>query len=242
MRYMCNPALGFALAGGLLIAGCGGGESLDDPLPDTCENLDGFNTCAEASFQAFAEDTGGSYTSVDSADDVPDAIVDVVESGSADGESYDLMFILDLTGSMGDDLFAVNSRIDDILAALDEAGGEDARVGLLTYKDHCMEPDSFTMLDLTTDFDALRTELDSLSASGGGDTPESVYEAVERTMTEANWQNDNRFAILIGDAGPHPPEKREMTMGCTFTTYEEAVNAARSSGVSVNLYPILVSL
>lgn len=222
-------------------AGCGDGKSLEDPLPDTCENMEGFNTCAEASFMAFADDTDGEYTSVGSAEEVPDAILGAIDEGTRNGEGYDLMFILDLTGSMGDDLDAVRGRIDEILSALEEKGSADARVGLLTYKDHCIEPDSFTLLDLTSDFDALRTRLDELSASGGGDIPESVYEAVERTMTDASWENDNRFAILIGDAGPHPPEKRETDTMCTFTTYAEAVTAATSKGVEVNLYPILVS-
>jgi len=225
-----------------LSAGCVGeaetSRPLVDPLPAEC-GLDfrsGYNTCAEAAFEALAVDTGGTMVRARGAASVPDAVVQAIEAGAASGRSFDLLIVLDVTGSMSDDIDAVKDDLDMILGALEEHGDGSQRIGLLTYGDRCADDPWLEFHDLT-EVEAIRQEIMDVNVSGGGDLPESVYDAVEQAMVSASWENENRFAIIIGDAGPH----REGG-SCYETTYEQAVMSAVEAEVAIHLHPILVSL
>ena len=63
-----------------------------------------------------------------------------------------------------------------------------------------------TVVPLTSNFADFNTGLNSLSANGGGDTPEAVYSGIVEAL-RSSWQvGGKRSVILIGDAPPHDPE------------------------------------
>lgn len=235
MRRLMLAVLVAATGCTLNLADGGGGEpGVDD---DCSLDADSFNPCAANAFQALARRTDGEYFEASSASSVPDRILDAIDAGTRSGGGFDLVFIIDKTGSMSDDISQVQSAIGAILGEIEARGDGTERVAVIAYGDQCNDTTWYTELDLTSDLTAVRDEVNGITATGGGDIPESVFEAVERTMYGLDWRAENRFGILIGDAGPHP-----VGDACRSTTLDEAVAAARSAGVTVNLYPILVAL
>ena len=117
----------------------------------------------------------------------------------------DLLFLIDATGSMGDEidkLKASMAGIADQIARLPER--PDIRYGLVAYRDR---GDAFVVrpYDFTYDLDQFQQTLAALVADGGGDTPESLNEALHRSIHELRWRTDDtvRMVLLVADAPPH---------------------------------------
>jgi len=118
----------------------------------------------------------------------------------------DVVFALDTTGSMAGELAAAKERIRSIAAAL--AAGEPApvvRFGVLAFRDR---GDTYVTKRsrLHADVERSRSFLASLQAEGGGDTPESVVQALHEALRKTRWDwspETMRLVYLIGDAPPH---------------------------------------
>ena len=138
-------------------------------------------------------------------------------SGNSDGShctaKLDLELLFDTTGSMGSYISTVQSTAKDILNKLD-ASGTDYRIAVADYKDF---PDQggypyHADLAFSTDKTAITNSINSLSSiiGGGGDTPESAYSGLIRTInTEGlgTWRNGVKKAVIVmSDAPPHDPE------------------------------------
>jgi len=118
----------------------------------------------------------------------------------------DVVFLVDTTGSMGDEISVVKKSLVDMIAEIE--GGTprpDVRFGLVVYRDRGDE--YVTRLSkLTDDTDAVIKEVKAIEASGGGDEPESVNEALHVTINDMNWDwdvNTEKTIFLIGDAPPN---------------------------------------
>jgi len=141
------------------------------------------------------------------------------EGGAA--PRIEVVFVLDTTGSMSGLLAAAQEQIWAIateLACADPA--PDLRLGLVAFRDRGDEYVT-RVTDLTRDLDALYTELLGLRADGGGDTEESVNQALHEAVTKLSWSDDPatyRVLFLVGDAPPH--------------TYPDDVGYAQSSEVA----------
>lgn len=101
-------------------------------------------------------------------------------------------FVIDDTGSMGDEISdaktTVNQKVDEFVA-----NGLFPNYHLLTYKD------SVNYRGETADPDAIKNQVNSLSVSGGGDSPEEMLGALNRIAQEAPYSE----AWLMTDAGFH---------------------------------------
>ena len=79
------------------------------------------------------------------------------------------------------------------------------RIGLVGYRDRGDEYVVKTF-SLTDDIDAVYANLLAFRADGGGDTPESVNEALYEAVNKMDWSQDRRvlkIIFLVGDAPPH---------------------------------------
>jgi Mg-chelatase subunit ChlD len=118
----------------------------------------------------------------------------------------EVVFCLDTTGSMGGLIAAAKAKIWSICNQV--ASGKptpDLRVGLVAYRD---KGDAYVtqVLDLTADLDAVHARLKTFQAQGGGDTPESVNQALYDSVHKIKWSTDRktlRIIFLVGDAPPH---------------------------------------
>ena len=143
----------------------------------------------------------------------PETIVaDIMEILEDEGAPLDVVFAIDATGSMKNDIETLKT---ELLPALLEhfKNIEEVRFGLLFYRDY---GDSFNYKGLpvkffgfTENLQTFNKNLNSIKIMGkeGGDIPEAVYEAIFASSEYYNWRlgdNVNRQIILIGDAEPHP--------------------------------------
>jgi hypothetical protein len=116
----------------------------------------------------------------------------------------DLHFLVDTTGSMGDEIDRLRTSLDDIARQIDALPQRPiVRYGLTIYRDH---GDAY--LSRTNDFTDLKTfreELSKVSADGGGDTPEALDEAFHGAVNGPAWDSDRAVQItfLVADASPH---------------------------------------
>lgn len=111
--------------------------------------------------------------------------------------SVDIMFVLDTTGSMLWAIDGMKAGIDLFLDGID-ATGIDARVGGIEFGD---EIRSDTALG---DTDELRRWLDLLTATGGGDGPESPLDSIEQAWGASEWRDGALpYFIVITDVGLH---------------------------------------
>jgi hypothetical protein len=79
------------------------------------------------------------------------------------------------------------------------------KVGLVGYRDR---GDEYVVRPyaLTDDIDAMYGHLTAFQAGGGGDTPESVNEALAEAINKMKWSQDRdvlKIVFLVGDAPPH---------------------------------------
>lgn len=145
-------------------------------------------------------------------------------SGDLNSIPLDLIFVIDTTGSMGDDINAVKSSANEIVEALNSKTS-DYRIAVVDYRDYPQSPygeaglDYVYNLDLpfSNDKDTIIQAINSLSLGYGMDTRESVYSALVNSMTDSNkdptnaenfgWRMGvNKAIIIMCDAPPHDPE------------------------------------
>ncbi|MBI3929399.1 MAG: VWA domain-containing protein [Armatimonadetes bacterium] len=128
--------------------------------------------------------------------------------GHVDG-ALDLVFVVDETGSMGAYILEVQTRLLEIIAAIRALPlCRQLRLGLVRYRDHPPQDQTFVtrVHPLTEDLDAIRRAVLEMHASGGGDGPEAVTDALHE-LVRLNWRPQAmRTAIWVGDAPPHGVE------------------------------------
>lgn len=150
----------------------------------------------------------------------------------------DIMFVVDITGSMGDELEFLQTEIDDVISrVVEKHNGAVINLALLFYRDSC-DTEEFAYYDFKNVTDpnqlaAQKAALNNQRASGGGDTPESVDEALEIAMSK-QWSTaaTTKLIFHVLDAPPHSDiEGRER--------YLNSVKAAARLGIRI--CPIICS-
>lgn len=141
-------------------------------------------------------------------------------------QPLDLVFVIDATGSMKNDIDTLKS---ELVPALIErmSGFELIRYGLLFYRDYADNfrykelPVKFS--DFTYDLEEFNKNLNALVIKGkeGGDVPEAVYEALYAAVNFYTYrENAYRKVILIGDAEPHPTPRGSRRYSKDFVSKE----------------------
>jgi len=140
----------------------------------------------------------------------------------------DLVFMVDATGSMADEIDKLKATLRSISAEVSRLPSQpDLCFGLVAYRD---KGDAFLLRshDLTNDLDDfLRGALNPLHAGGGGDYPEAMNEALHETVHNLSWRGDGatRMVVLLADAPPH------LDYGGPY--YDEGMVAALGKGIKV---------
>jgi Mg-chelatase subunit ChlD len=147
----------------------------------------------------------------------------------------DLVFVIDTTGSMGDDIAAVKASANEIINAIAEES-PCFRVSIVLYKDSGDTYVTKTWLGFTDDKDAALAAISSISVGGGGDFPEAVFAALDHAILNLDgmgeWRGPSveKSIILMGDAPPHDPD---VATGATLASVTE--NALRAGLFPVSL-------
>jgi Mg-chelatase subunit ChlD len=142
----------------------------------------------------------------------------------------EVMFVLDTTGSMGSLIAGAKVKIWKIVNQIVTAKPTpDLKVGLVAYRDR---GDRYItkLTPLNGDLDAIYGVLRGFQAGGGGDTPESVNEALHVALTKPAWSTDKRtlrIIYLVGDAPPHMDYEQDVK-------YPVTCEAAARAGIIIN--------
>lgn len=157
------------------------------------------------------------------------AEVTLVGAGStAPGSRMQIMFIVDTTGSMSDELAYLQK---DFSAIAEDVGSNGVSYCACFYRD---EGDEYVTRcgSFTSDVSLVQAQINGEYADGGGDTPEAVAEILTETLTaDGGWEEDStKLAFLIFDAPPHSGKEAEL---------DAAVRAAAARGI--HLIPVVAS-
>ena len=129
----------------------------------------------------------------------------VLDAKSSVEAKADIAFIVDATGSMGDEIAFLKDDLLDILKKVEaDQSGITFRTGALFYRD---EGDEYVTRpsDFTTDFSKTTAFIGEQNADGGGDYPEAVHTALEESLTKLSWDKNAkiRIAFMLLDAPAH---------------------------------------
>lgn len=161
-------------------------------LLDTTHNMDNCTISAEVSHYS-------TYMVVS----VPDYFFNIdwenedsiIEAGKAD-----VVFVIDTTGSMGNEIQNVKNNIETVVSSLEE-NKVDIRLGLVEYRDIYADGIGSTKsYDWYTSVSSFKSELATLGVSGGGDTPESVVDALYCARNMEYRTGVKKYIILLTDA------------------------------------------
>ena len=139
-----------------------------------------------------------------------------------------VMFIVDTTGSMSDELMYLQKDFASIAA---DAGSDGVTYSVNFYRD---EGDEYVTKTngFTSDVSEASGLLMAEYADGGGDLPEAVAQILDETVTEnTNWKSDARkLVFLIFDAPPHEQYNAQI---------DKAVRSAAERGIMI--VPVVAS-
>jgi Mg-chelatase subunit ChlD len=120
-------------------------------------------------------------------------------------KKLDLVFACDATGSMGAYIQQAKENIETIISEVVALAQADVRFALIQYRDFTPEYSTFVtqVSPFTESLEEMKGYVNSMSASGGGDGPEAVTEALWEAL-QLPWRHDSaKVFILISDAPPH---------------------------------------
>lgn len=118
----------------------------------------------------------------------------VAREGFGDVAAVDVVFVLDVTGSMTEEIAGVRDNIIAFAEALSGVGIS-FRLGMVTFGDEIRG-----IFPFTSDVLAFQTEVGKQTASGGGDSPENSLEALYQASILPFRQEAHRVIVWITDA------------------------------------------
>ena len=152
----------------------------------------------------------------------------VVNAANEPANGLQVMFIVDTTGSMADEIAYLQKDFSSITG---EVGSNGIEYSVNFYRD---KGDEYVTKcnGFTSDVRRVQALLNDEYADGGGDTPEAVAQILAETITSnQEWRADcNKVAFLIFDAPPHDG---------TDDVIQAAVRSAAERGIK--LVPVVAS-
>jgi len=141
----------------------------------------------------------------------------------------EVVFVLDTTGSMSGLIQSAKEKIWSIVTTMSSAQqSPDIKVGLVAFRDR---GDQYVtkVIDLSSDLDSVFASLMDFQVGGGGDSPESVNQALHDAVSKIHWNQDPnsyKTIFLVGDAPPH--------MNYNEVKYPEILGLAKNKNIVIN--------
>lgn len=161
--------------------------------------------------------------------EIPDVLCRILIDAEPGSE---IVFLVDKTSSMSDDIDEVKRNINKIIDCLPEG----VRLGAATYGDFFADGSRwFDFINLTENRQEIRTYVNAISVIGGGDEPESVYDGIFEVLDKMSWKDcgaPDRI-IVMGDAPP-------LTGSRSNHTLEEVLAKAESICPNTEFYPVII--
>ncbi len=168
--------------------------------------------------------------------DAPVVEIEASRPGGANGViALDVLFLIDATGSMGDEIERLKATVDEVArraSALETP--IDLRLALTVYRD---EGDAFVTrtFDFTGDVASFQSALADVVADGGGDYPEALDEALADALNKPAWRDPAttvQLMFLLADAPPQIGRQIDQP-------YDASMRIAAERGIRI--FPIASS-
>lgn len=159
-----------------------------------------------------------------------------IEKNVRDGDIIDLeqtfttssnlqvMFVIDATGSMGDEILYLQAEIDDIITKVKDANQTaNIELSIMMYRD---KSDEYLIRysDFTTDVEYQKNFLAEQKAQGGGDFEEAVDEALAAAIEKQWAPNATKLLFHVADAPAHDKDVR---------AWNTTVHNAAANGIKI---------
>lgn len=147
----------------------------------------------------------------------------------------DIMFTIDATGSMGDEMNYLKEELSDVIRRVKASSEQmvDIRLSANVYRD---KGDEYVVrpFPFTTDVSKVLGDLGGQYAGGGGDFEEAVEEGLDDAINKHEWSEDAtaRLLFLVLDAPPHNTGENKAKI------YNAVINAAKKG---IRIVPVASS-
>ena len=168
----------------------------------------------------------------DASAEVAEGVTEISLTDYAECEDgLEIMFVVDTTGSMGDELSFLCEELAGIVTRVSSAVGCKIRLGLLFYRDIGDDyvTRKFDFADVTSS-SGLNTVIGNIKAQrsdGGNDYPEAVDTALAEAV-EMNWTSNSKTKLLfhVLDAPYHDKQENQ-------SLFANAVKSAAQKGIRI---------
>lgn len=219
---------GSPVAGARVVAYSVGGEEIFSAVSDASGMAYIFTSENEGCVRI----TSGSATSEVAFDAEHRELIAELETSADKINTIELMLVVDVTGSMGDEISFLKAELADVISKISENDKSTIiKLALLFYRDtdDKVPFDYYDFTDVTTEdgMEKMQKALDSQRADGGGDYPEAVDEALKQAVSK-QWSTGNTTRIIfhVLDAPPHSGSQNKQT-------FHDAVLTAADKGIRI---------
>ncbi len=160
----------------------------------------------------------------------PETVVEIDFSTAAKpAKTLDVMFMIDATGSMGDEMEYIAEELNDVIARVKRAQQQmlTVRVSNNVYRD---KGDDYVVrsFPFTDNMSVALSQLNEQSAGGGGDYEEAVEEAFADAINKHEWSSSAaaRLMFFVLDAPPHQTNEN-------IKKIQEVTKTAAAKGIRV---------
>ena len=198
------------------------------PLYDTSS----YNHLSVSYFSTLADSLHGKPYFAINSDEVVSSMMNILTTRLNEGT--DVVFLIDKTASMDDDIGKVKSSLKLIMSYLENY--KQVKVGMAFYGDNNHHFNLwYDRMNLTNNIDDINAFMNTYSTISNPDVAESVNDAIVKTVEDMNWTKGNkRLMLVIGDAqSQEPPYARYNQL--------QVIHKCDSMNVKFNLYPIIIA-
>ena len=148
---------------------------------------------------------------------------------AGDDVALDVLFLLDATGSMADEIDQLKFTIGEVAQRIgDLPAGVNLRLGMTLYRDI---GDTFVTanFNFTSDVDRFTRAIEVVVADGGGDYPEALDEALTDALGRPTWRPAEQAVQLVFLIADAPPQIARQVP----TPYTESMIDAAGRGIKI---------
>ena len=132
-------------------------------------------------------------------------IKNILSDVKAPSNDFDVVFLVDATGSMSSYIQAAKEETKNISQELKTTyPNKNFKYGYIFYRDPIdSKSDVHEVIDLTDDVDSITEKLGEIEAYGGGDYPEDWAGAYKLANEKISWRDGIKLIIHLADDGAH---------------------------------------
>ncbi len=164
-----------------------------------------FQSNANPDYSKLAIDINGGAATISNVKAYKDGVNEISLPAAAAPNRIEVAFVVDATGSMGDELEYLKTELLDVVTRVGNSNPNAAiAASSVFYRD---EGDDYVtrVSNFSTDINTTVNFIKKQSAGGGGDFPEAVHTALDKSVNELQWSTTarTRLLFLVLDAPPH---------------------------------------